>query len=125
MDACTGAHITALYLWQITILRAATIQRPATWLGLYVISENSPLYNLIPQVCKACYRRSMPGYIHKARPDSFLDLAIILGPLIAHILYSDQESSYMMLSRWSSLQLCTLCLQRLVSTVVSSSKILA
>ncbi|CAL8464921.1 g4456 [Coccomyxa elongata] len=45
-----GAHITALYLWQITILRASTFQRPAIWLGLYVISEDSPLYDVIPQV---------------------------------------------------------------------------
>ncbi len=45
-----GAHISVLYLWQITILRASVLQSPAMWLGLFVISDSSPLYDLIPQV---------------------------------------------------------------------------
>ena len=49
-----GAHITALYLWQITILRAGFVQGPATWLGLYRLTSASPLYDLIPQVRLAC-----------------------------------------------------------------------
>ena len=72
LAACAGAHISALYLWQITILRASTFQRPATWLGLYVISEDSPLCELIPQVCKAARHAwgtfTMPGRICSWQP---------------------------------------------------------
>ena len=50
-NTCAGAHISVLYLWQITILRASVLQSPAMWLGLFVISDGSPMHDLIPQVC--------------------------------------------------------------------------
>jgi hypothetical protein len=48
-----GAHITALYLWQITILRENVIRGVGAWLGLYRLAADSPMSDLIPQASAA------------------------------------------------------------------------
>ena len=85
-----GAHITALYLWQITILRAGFVQGPATWLGLYRLTSANPLYDLVPQARPACSSgcRCMPalGMPCPYSSSQFIPLTESLcGPQVIHL----------------------------------------
>ena len=45
-----GAHILALYLWQIALLRPRAVHRAASWLGLYVLSSGDAPSELLPEL---------------------------------------------------------------------------
>jgi hypothetical protein len=45
-----AAHIVMLYLWQIALLRPHVVHRAASWLGLYILSSDTPFPALGPQL---------------------------------------------------------------------------
>ncbi len=52
--AHAGAHIAAVYLWQVRILRLAWLRPAAAWAGIPALDGSAPAYVLAPQV------RSLP-----------------------------------------------------------------
>ncbi len=50
MSPPAAAHILALYLWQIALLRPHMVRHAAAWLRLYVLSSTAPPPVLLPQL---------------------------------------------------------------------------
>ena len=62
-----------LYLWQIALLRLDSLKGPAGWLGLYVVADQDPAYDIVPKVW------TMPSRLSSSAADSHPVMLKTLG----------------------------------------------
>ena len=91
-------HLVLLYLWQIDLLRLHHLARIARTAGLWVMSEDLPAAQLIPQVLHEatprfdCYGIAQ-WHGHRCRPSAICVTPLVCSPELTPLLCSPEQSA--------------------------------